>query len=311
MKEFAESRDQRSGKNWLTSSFILRNTTISGPSAYQTYSVFAGNIAGSMCSSNGCEKASLRISLTIRSRARTLPPKAMRTFPRRNVWNHKPPAVEQMVNEKVRVFFGRRLDCAQCHNHPFDRWTQNQYWGLAAFFGRMNNTGWAFDNAIFDDPKGAEEDYLEATPEIKYRKVAHPRTKQLMAPTFTDGRALRVQELTDVRMELAKWMTSHPYFAEATVNRMWAYFFGRGIVDPVDDFRLTNPPTHPELLTALARDFSDHGYDLKHLFRTIVLSRAYQSSSIPNETNREDRVNFRMRILARLRPKCSSMRYRR
>ena len=76
---------------------------------------------------------------------------------------NKPPAVEQMVNEKVRVFFGLRLDCAQCHNHPFDRWTQNQYWGLAAFFGRMNKTGWAFDNAIFDDPKGAEEDYLEAT----------------------------------------------------------------------------------------------------------------------------------------------------
>jgi len=205
---------------------------------------------------------------------------------------NKPPAVEQMVNEKVRVFFGRRLDCAQCHNHPFDRWTQNQYWGLAAFFGRMNNTGWAFDNAIFDDPKGAEEDYLEATPEIKYRKVFNPRTKQLAAPTFIDGRVLPAQNLSDVRMELAKWMTSHPYFAEATVNRMWSYFFGRGIVDPVDDFRLTNPPTHAELLEALAQDFTEHGYDLKHLFRAIVLSRAYQLSSVPNDTNRDDRVNF-------------------
>jgi hypothetical protein len=204
---------------------------------------------------------------------------------------NKPPPVEQMVNETFRVFLGRRLDCAQCHNHPFDNWTQNQYWGLAAFFGRMTNTGWGFDNAVFDDVNGHEEDYLENSPELKFRKVIHPRTKQLAEPAFLDGTVLPKQRRDDPRMELAKWVTSHPYFAEAAVNRMWGYFFGRGIVDPVDDFRVSNPPTHPELLRALADEFRQQGYDLKHLMRLIVTSRTYQLSSKPNESNRRDQIN--------------------
>ena len=101
---------------------------------------------------------------------------------------NKPPPVEQMLNEMFRVFMGRRLDCAQCHNHPFDRWTQNQYWGLASFFSRMTNTGWGYDNAVFDDPNGHEEDYLASDPDLKFRKVVHPRTKQLLVPAFLDGR---------------------------------------------------------------------------------------------------------------------------
>jgi hypothetical protein len=205
---------------------------------------------------------------------------------------NKPYLPEQIANEKIRVFFGRRIECSQCHNHPFDRWTQNQYWGLASFFGRMTNTGWGYDNAVFDDPHGHEEDYVDSKPEITYRKVIHPRTKREVVPAFIDGRTLPEKERADLRLELAKWMTSHPFFAEEAVNRMWGYFFGRGIVDPVDDFRLTNPATHPELLEALARDFREHGYDLKHLFRTIALSRTYQLSSEPNDTNREDRVNY-------------------
>jgi len=96
----------------------------------------------------------------------------------------------------------------------------------------------------------------------------------------------------DPRQKLAEWMTSNPYFAEATVNRMWGYFFGTGIVDPVDDFRTTNPPTNPELLAALAKDFRDTGYDLKHLMRTIVQSRTYQLSATPNESNKNDRINY-------------------
>ena len=87
-------------------------------------------------------------------------------------------------------------------------------------------------------------------------------------------------------------MTSHPYFAEAAVNRIWGHFFARGIVDPVDDFRSTNPPTHPELLAALAADFREHGYDLRHLMKTIVSSRTYQLSHRPNATNREDVTNY-------------------
>ncbi|MBM3801299.1 MAG: DUF1553 domain-containing protein [Acidimicrobiia bacterium] len=205
---------------------------------------------------------------------------------------NKPPPIEQMVNETIRVFMGRRLDCAQCHNHPFDRWTQNQYWGLGAFFGRMTNTGWAFDNAVFDDPNGHEVDYVENDPTLRFRPVAHPRTKQPLAAMFMDGTALPEDRRDDPRLALANWVVSHPYFAEAAVNRIWGYFFGRGIVDPVDDFRVVNPPTHPELLAALARDFEQHGYSLKQLMRRIVNSRAYQLSSQTHELNRHDRTNY-------------------
>ena len=205
---------------------------------------------------------------------------------------NKPAPVEQTLNETIRVFIGRRLDCAQCHNHPFDRWTQNQYWGLAAFFGRMTNTGWGYDSAVFDDPIGHEEDYVENDPELKFRKVVHPRNKHLVAPAFIDGTVLPEEGRDDPRMELAQWTTSHPYFTEAAVNRIWGYFFGRGIVDPVDDFRLSNPPTHPELLQALAADFREHGYDLKHLMRRIVSSRTYQLTSKTNDSNRRDQIDY-------------------
>lgn len=124
------------------------------------------------------------------------------------------------------------------------------------------------------------------------RPFLHPRSKQEVQPTFLDGTILPEDKRYDIRMELAKWMTAHPFFAEAAANRMWSYFFGRGIVHPVDDFRSTNPPTHPELLEALARDFKQHDFNLKHLIRTIVQSKTYQLSSLPNETNKDDVINY-------------------
>jgi hypothetical protein len=198
--------------------------------------------------------------------------------------------VETLVAEQLRLFLGRRLDCAQCHNHPYESWSQNQFWGLAAFFGGMKATLREGTNqVIYDDSEGQEVDYdVQGTT----LKIIHPRSGEEVPPTFLDGRVLPESRRFDRRMELAKWMTSHPSFAEAIVNRMWSYFFGRGIVDPVDDFRLTAPPTHPELLQALARDFEQHGYDLKHLIRMIVSSTTYQLSSIPNETNQDDTINY-------------------
>ena len=198
---------------------------------------------------------------------------------------------ESKMAEQVRVFMGRRLDCAQCHNHPFESWTQNQFWEMTAFFGRMNvinGRGEEFGTVIYDDPDGQSVDFGHA----ESGKVVHPRSKEEAQPRFLDGEILPEDDRVDLRMKLAEWMTSHPYFAETAVNRMWSYFFGRGIVDPVDDFRSTNPPTHPDLLDSLARDFREHGYDLKHLMRTIVTSRTYQLSSQPNDTNREDRINY-------------------
>src|SRR5205085_336097 len=120
----------------------------------------------------------------------------------------------------------------------------------------------------------------------------NPRTKEKVLPTFLDGKRLPEDQWMDPRMRLAQWITSHPYFSEATANRMWSNFFGRGIVDPVDDFKSTNPPTHPELLKALAKDFGESGYDLKHLMRTIVQSRTYQLSATPNENNKDERINY-------------------
>ena len=193
------------------------------------------------------------------------------------------------MSEEIRVLMGRRFDCAQCHNHPFEAWSQNQFWGLAAFFGRKDLVGGRGEEpgtVIYENPEG--QDVVIG----RDRKVLHPKTKQEVKPTFLDGTVLSQEDAVDPRLNLAEWVVSHPYFAEAAVNRFWGYFFGRGIVDPVDDFRSTNPPTHPELLQALAKDFRDHGYDLKRLMRTIVNSRTYQLSSEPNETNKDDRINY-------------------
>ena len=188
---------------------------------------------------------------------------------------------EEMIAEQVRIYLARRLDCARCHNHPFEAWSQDQFWGMAAFYGRMVD----LRDSVMDDS------LLVDDPALKDR-VVHPRTKKVVHPRFLDGRELPESERTDLRMELAQWIVSHPYFAEAFVNRVWDWFFGKGIVDPVDDFRSTNPPTHPELLKALAEDFRTNGHDVKHLMRVMVQSRTYQLSGVPNETNRGDRLNF-------------------
>ena len=191
---------------------------------------------------------------------------------------------ERVMPELIRVFMGRRIECAQCHNHPFETWSQNQFWGLTAFFAGFTNVR---SSGLIIDVLGGG--HVDQTKEIK---VINPRTKAKVVPTFLDGKKLPEDEWMDPRMRLAEWVTSHHYFAEATANRMWSNFFGRGIVDPVDDFRSTSPPTHPELLKALAKDFRDSGYDLKHLMRTIVQSRTYQLSGTPNQNNKDDKVDY-------------------
>ena len=201
--------------------------------------------------------------------------------------------VDQVVAEQFRVFFGRRMDCAQCHDHPYDSWTQNQFWGLAAFFGQTTYAGSGVDEVVYEDPLGLAENFGEmGRTELHFKLVTHPRAKKIVQPAFLDGRGLTGAAPTNLRVELARWMTSQPAFPEAAVNRFWGHFFGKGLVDPVDDFRLGNPPTHPRLLQALAEDFRQHGYDLKHLIRRIVSSRTYQLSGRPNQTNADDRLNY-------------------
>ena len=200
------------------------------------------------------------------------------------------PPPENMMGEEVRVYMGRRLDCAQCHDHPYEEWTQDQFWGMTAFFGPMFKFGGNEQSVIFDFPGGKE--VAPDLPGPKEMRVVHPRTGKPVQPTLLDGTVVRFEDTDMPRRELAKWITAHPYFAEATVNRMWSHLFGRGFVNPVDGFRSTNPPTHPKLLARLAEDFADNGYRLKLLLRTIVTSRTYQLSSATNATNSADSINY-------------------
>jgi hypothetical protein len=194
-----------------------------------------------------------------------------------------PPA--DVMAEEVRVFFGRRLDCAQCHNHPYENWSQDQFWGMAAFFGRLFKAG----PVVFDHPTNMDMGSKDVDGKVE---LLHPRTKAPVQPALLDASALDVKPDGNPRQELARWMTSHRHFSEASVNRIWGYFFARGIVDPVDDFRSTNPATHPELMAALAEDFEKNGYDLRKLMKTIVMSRTYQLAHKPNATNKADVSNY-------------------
>ncbi len=209
--------------------------------------------------------------------------------------NGEASAPQDVMPEEMRVFLGYRLDCAQCHHHPFEEWSQDQFWGLAAFFGRLSRTEWTSEGAIvvFEDPAGRVPDYEESEDTVK---VLHPRTGEEASPVFPDGTPLPKQKSFDPRMALAEWIIGQPNFSRTIVNRLWGHMFGRGIVDPVDDFRSTNPPTHPELLDELARDFAENGYDLKRLLGLIAKSRTYQLSAVPNSTNRNDMANYSHRV---------------
>ncbi len=209
------------------------------------------------------------------------------------MWASKRRPIEALVSEDAQVFLGRRLDCAQCHNHPYETRSQRQFWGLAAFYGKITQTEWVNDQIVYDDPDGQEYDWGElGRHEVEFKQVLNPRTKEPVTPAFFDGTDISPAHQRDPRMALANWMTSHPWFSEAAVNRMWGYFFDRGIVHPVDDFDSTNLPSHPGLLQELASDFRENGHDLRSLIRLIVNSRTYQLSSVPLENNLHDRINF-------------------
>ena len=181
----------------------------------------------------------------------------------------------------AQVFLGIRLSCARCHKHPFDQWTTDDYWNFAAFTGKIRIQGGALYNeqVISYNPNGR---VINQSVEGNRGEVAQP--------TFLGGEPLSPDYQGDILQVLADWMTSstNPYFAKATVNRIWSHYFGRGIVDPVDDMRATTPPSVEGLLEALADDFVQGGFDTKHVIRTILNSRTYQLSAEPNETNQLD-----------------------
>ena len=176
---------------------------------------------------------------------------------------------EELAASTSRVFLGMQIQCAQCHDHPFDNWSQEDFWGFAAFFARVRRLeqGQAQANLRLVDLDSGE--------------VVLPETETIIAPKYPAGQTANPADGGTRRRQLAIWMASrdNPYFARAAVNRMWALLFGRGLIDPVDDLGEFNPPSHPELLDELEAFFVESGFDLAALLRVLANTKAYQLSS--------------------------------
>lgn len=202
------------------------------------------------------------------------------------LWSRKLRTPDAFVDDTAQVFLGMRLQCAKCHHHPMEKWSQNDYYGFAAFFARVGRKV-----TIRAQENGRTEETIYPA---RSGSVTHPTTGERMAPKSLGGQVIKVSANEDPRQKLVDWMgrPDNPFFAQALVNRYWSHFFGRGVVEPIDDMRETNPPSNPKLLEGLADSFRKSGYDLKGLIRTICTSRVYGLSSIPNEFNAKDKQSF-------------------
>ncbi|MCH7987630.1 MAG: DUF1553 domain-containing protein, partial [Planctomycetes bacterium] len=204
------------------------------------------------------------------------------------VWYREVDQVNEQVEDTAQLFLGLRIQCARCHHHPFEKWSQNDYYGLAAFFSRVGkkNVPGATGGRNNRDRRVFHNEGIAS--------AKNPRNGQTLKPTGLGYEPLVIAPDRDPRVYLANWLADkdNPFFAKALVNRYWKHFFSRGIVDPEDDMRATNPPANPELLDKLAKDFIESKFDLKHLIRTICRSSTYQLSSLPNEYNLKDKQNF-------------------
>ena len=198
---------------------------------------------------------------------------------------------QALAETTAQVFFGIRLQCAQCHNHPYERWTQDDYHHMAAWFARVKAKVDPIRPGVAARPYPwmLREDAIVVY-SARTGEVIQPRTGKVMPPRVVGMPAPVIPPGKDRREVLADLVTSpdNPFFARSTVNRLWYHLLGKGIVDPPDDFRDSNPPANDALLDALARDFVDHRFDLKHVIRTIVKSRTYQLAAHANRTNRDD-----------------------
>src|SRR5256886_6250554 len=199
------------------------------------------------------------------------------------------PDTLKLAENTAQVFMGMRIQCAQCHNHPFDRWTMNDYYGFAAFFAQIGRKQGDDPREIIVSNSGGGE-------------VNHPVPGRKVQPKFL-GAEFPDTKGKDRREVLAKWIASpeNPYFAKNLANIVWAHFLGRGIIDPVDDVRISNPPSNPELLDALATHFTEYKYDFKRLVKDICTSRTYQLSTVTNPTNEADTRNFSHGMVRRIR----------
>lgn len=178
-------------------------------------------------------------------------------------------APEKLASSTARIFLGLQIECAECHDHPFDKWKQHDFWGYASFFAQLRR------------PDGNGPGMQYQLVDLDQGDVKIPNSEEIVPPKFPSGGAPGADELGSRRQKLAIWMASrdNPYLARAAVNRVWWILFGRGLVEPVDDLGPHNPPSHPELLDELTQYFIETGFDLRELFRTLALTKTYQRTS--------------------------------
>jgi len=223
-------------------------------------------------------------------------------------WRRQAQVQPDIWGQKVAAaFMGVRLECAECHKHPTDRWTQADYRAFANVFTNVSLTGFSSPevkkvvdaenvirkNAVTKNNQLVAIRELYVSPQSR-NPLTHPETNAALKPKAPLGPVFEVKAGQDVRKQLFEWLRApeNPFFARSFVNRVWAHYSGMGLVEPVDDFSLANPPTNARLLDALARDFIDSKFNIREMDKRILMSRTYQSSSVPNETNRFDKNNF-------------------
>ncbi|MCA9266884.1 MAG: DUF1549 domain-containing protein, partial [Planctomycetales bacterium] len=201
------------------------------------------------------------------------------------VWYKEVKEKSSQLEDTAQLFLGLRIQCARCHHHPFEKWSQQDYYGFEAFYSRVGSKPGPLPG--------------NGSPDVIYHQrgtaqASNPKTGQTVKPTGLGGPPLDIAQDDDPRQALVDWMAAedNPFFAYAFANRYWKHFFGRGLVDPEDDMRVTNPASNPELLKALGKHFIDNRFDMKNLVRTICTSQTYQLSAIPNEWNQDDKQNF-------------------
>jgi hypothetical protein len=204
---------------------------------------------------------------------------------------------ENLASGTARAFLGVRLDCAQCHDHPFDRWSQQQFWNMAAFY-----SGFARPADEDADNPAMMQNMTEKT---DVRSISIPGTQDVVPAVFLNGLAPDWSDDSRTpRQMLADWVVDpgNPYFAKMAVNRLWAQFFGRGIVDPVDDFSENNPASHPQVLDLLTQEFVSSGFDVKHIVKVITATDVYQLSGLQTHASQEEPSHFARATLRGLTP---------
>ena len=211
---------------------------------------------------------------------------------------------EGTMENTTHLFLAVRFNCNKCHDHPFEKWTQDQYYNLAAYFAQVG---------LKPDPKGGKakiggtavegaKPLYEVVFDRTDGEVKHDRTGEVAPPTFPYKTPFTLGKDDDRRDQLAAWLTApeNPYFAKSYVNRLWGYMFGTGIIDPIDDIRAGNPATNPELLDYLTDEFVKSGFDARHVVKLICKSRTYQLSVATNKWNADDKTNFSHAVARRL-----------